>query len=428
MNLNKKILLWVLPFLLLSASCSKTNEEELVGDDLTTIRTEVPWFGEAYYFALYGRQVIVKIDEDLLAINQNINPKSDSLYNNISDLISNFKNNKFDQTIKMLIDQSDSMKLDDFGYRLLLKKFAKEIFQDQSKNFREVILWYGLRSKNLDATIYTNQKKIACFFQSNDTFIVQKSNSRFLEFYPFFKFKDLMYWNETRLDSGVYANINELGSEFFPEKTKNDLKFENYEQPLLGKRIQKKRRSFNVDGRDYEIVLAYNRNLVKYLNDIPMRFVGNHLVELKLSDEAQQRLNDKIPGWLEGKTYPEKVDFLLKLVDGVFTYERDPHEKFNFVEQSFYEDNEDCEDRGVLFCYLAKKFIGAEIILLYGAVNDTVAHVCGGIKIQEDYPLEKGMNIFRHNGHNYLLCDPGASPGETAFTQKNLRTTVGVLK
>ena len=61
------------------------------------------------------------------------------------------------------------------------------------------------------------------------------------------------------------------------------------------------------------------------------------------------------------------MDFLIKLMR---------EKKFNFVEQSISDDYTDCDDRGVLFCYLAKKFIGAKVLLIAGP-----NHVCGAVEI-----------------------------------------------
>jgi hypothetical protein len=131
-------------------------------------------------------------------------------------------------------------------------------------------------------------------------------------------------------------------------------------------------------------------------------------------------MNDSLVVWLKGKTYAEKLSFLLTLVQGAFPYKADrdyrSHEKRNCVEQTLADEFVDCEDKAALFCYLVNKYLYAETVLLY---CKKATHVCCAIELPEKSP----GYTFKYFGKPYLVCEPafaGLKPGETSLSKDEI--------
>ncbi len=394
MKIKNKILIWII-FIILS-SCSKFQKGGVDETGLDMVEVEVPYFGKLYTFDFYGREITIKINPSIVA---DLDLESNDTAQ-IRELVKNLKDKNFDKTVKMLIDQAKEMELDAFGYRLLLKKFVEEILEDKSKNFGEVIMWYGLRTNDLDAILSKKGKRIFCYSSGWGYYFVRDKTDETNRGMMSLNIENTGYWNDNK-------NINPenqdllLSFDLFPKSKHCDFIFSK-KLPKLGKKIFSKKRSFVYKGRVYQLKTSYNKYFVQYLNSLPMRGLGREYFKIEFSKETTQSF-DSIPMWINGKTNDEKFSFLLTLVDQAFPHSGgDKIEKWNYVEQTMKDDYVDCEDRAIMFCYLTERFTDSKAALV---LND--GHAWGAVLNQKSY--------------KYTMCDPGLKLGQMLEPNKKFR-------
>lgn len=398
MKLKNKILMGIIVFTIYS--CSKNPTTNIIEGENITVNVSIPyfWFSGVKtidYFSFYGREITTKVDNDIL----NDIDLEDNDTAQIRDLVENLKKNNFDKTVQMLIAQAKEMELDDFGYRLLLKEFVKEILPSKSKNFNQVIIWYGLRTNDLDAVLCTKDNKIFCYCDSErGVYFVRSGESICSHDYN----HDLMYtlniaetsyWNDDKNICPEGMSI--LDFDLFQDHKKNDFTFSN-KIPKLGKVIFSKKRSFTYKGQKYHLKTSYNKFYVRYLNDIPMKNLSNYVFTREFSQEVKESFKS-VPIWLANKTIDQQIDFLLTLVDESFPHSGgDKIEKYNYVEQSMKDSYVDCEDRAAMFCYLIKEFTRLKTSLV---VNHNHAWSV----------VSQSNNLTRDH---IIMCDPGLEIGK----------------
>lgn len=361
-------------------------------------------------FIFYGTKIDIEVPDNLKEI--------DLIYETpineeVDEILFELKKNGMSNIFKKLIDQSNKIGLDDFGYNLLVKKFANKFFEYNTSDLKQIVIWYGLREKELGTLLIYSENEILCLYQTNE--ILFNTNEITLNGLNYFSEKDF---------SRNCDIIQTPDKKLFPLNESRPLKF-NSITPQLDKRIAHRDRIFTFDDEEYTLKLSYNKNIANYFDAMPLRNIGRYLIEMNPSEEAKASFREQIPGWLKDKSYGNKIRFLLKLVENGFPYKADEREKFNFVEQSISDDYTDCDDRGVLFCYLAKEFIGAKVLLIAGP-----NHVCGAVEIDiknKELLNRHGLCVLDYNGVYYLVCDPSymnGQPGLTVFTQKQLADSI----
>jgi hypothetical protein len=102
---------------------------------------------------------------------------------------------------------------------------------------------------------------------------------------------------------------------------------------------------------------------------------------------------------IEGKKASEAINFVLHFVQNAFKYEQDNkqfgREKVMFAQETLFFDRSDCEDRAILFSYLAKELFDLSVIGV--KYKD---HMATGLYI----PLD-GDNVLA-GGRRYVIADP----------------------
>lgn len=179
------------------------------------------------------------------------------------------------------------------------------------------------------------------------------------------------------------------------------------------------------DGR---IHLAYtvNEGVMKMLRDYPMMDLRRYITSVVMP-QFQDSILEQMKPQLEDMTQCEAANALLHFVQYVFDYENDMvshgHEKAYFIEENFYYDKNDCEDRSILYAFLVRSLLGLDVqIVEYPGHECTAVHFTDCVTYGSGYYLD---------GDFYLICAPsfiGASIGRCMPKYRTLQPQVYAMK
>lgn len=152
-----------------------------------------------------------------------------------------------------------------------------------------------------------------------------------------------------------------------------------------------------------------NANMMGVLKDYPLMDMGCYAAS-EIDPKFRADLVNQVSAYLGSKGKKEAVSSLLHFIQKAFKYEVDEtyhgYEKPYFVEENFYYDKNDCEDRAVLFTYLLWNALGVECQLL-----QYPGHEAASITIDDEC---RGSN-YTYSGKKFYISDPtyvGANIGQ----------------
>ncbi len=172
------------------------------------------------------------------------------------------------------------------------------------------------------------------------------------------------------------------------------------------------------------LTLEVNKNIINYLNDIPVVNDLDMYAEYGLSDGLKAQLYPALRLLISGKDDRVATNMLLEFVQRSFKYKSD-NEQFGyerplFADESFFYPYNDCEDRSILFAVLVKDLLHHEVVLL-DYPNHVATAVC--LPVSE---TDSGDKIW-YSDKEYIICDPtyiGSVSGQCMPEYKNVSPTV----
>ena len=137
--------------------------------------------------------------------------------------------------------------------------------------------------------------------------------------------------------------------------------------------------------QDLKFTLKLNAHLLDYMSHYPQVDYRVYFESMP-EREVEQVIIDKFSPLLKGKSRSEALDILLHFVQKSFAYETDDeqfgHEKVMFAMETFFYPYSDCDDRAVLFAYLAERLLGVKVVGL--KLSDHMATAIHVRKIAKD--------------------------------------------
>lgn len=174
---------------------------------------------------------------------------------------------------------------------------------------------------------------------------------------------------------------------------------------------------FEFEGMLYEFHGKVNQSLVNYYRELPDVEFGQVYLNYQFSDIAKQGLIKDLKAATNGMFPSKKIDFLLQFAQNAFAYKADLEangsEKFAFPEEILANDFADCEDKSVLFAYLAKEVLELPSVALIYYLDH---HLNVGVAFNH-----KTAFNFVYNNQKYLVCEPsglGFKPGDNVYDVK----------
>jgi len=285
----------------------------------------------------------------------------------------------------------EQMKLNDWGYSLLLYKIGERIFQG-NRNQSHLFVWFMLSKSDYMAKVGYNQNQAYLLLPSENTLYGTSyftyGNDRNRYYVVSLDSKSKPEIGTVHTYDGTYPGADKL----------MDLTIDN--SPKISDTVSNKTLKFNYKGKDYVLSVKFDRNAVDFFEDYPHTNWEIYF-DAPLSPEASLSLLTELKPIIEGKSEVEAVNILLRFVQTAFAYKIDQEqfgrEKVFFPEESLFYKYSDCEDRSVLFAYLVRRLIGLEVIGL-----DFPGHISTAVKFNTDV----AGDYVTHQNQKYIICDP----------------------
>jgi hypothetical protein len=187
--------------------------------------------------------------------------------------------------------------------------------------------------------------------------------------------------------------------------------------PMFNAIAKQYRVHFEYEGMQYNFKGMLNQSLVSYYRELPAIEFGQVYLNYKFSDQAQNSLIMELKLATNNMFPAKQVDFLLQFAQAAFIYKSDYEslgmEKFAFPEEVLASQYSDCEDKSVLFAYLAKEVLDLPSVALIYYVDN---HLNVGVAFNH-----KSVYNFIYNNQKYLVCEPsglGFKPGDNVYDLK----------
>jgi hypothetical protein len=278
---------------------------------------------------------------------------------------------QFDTVFSSLSQKKQRLAFSDWAYWLLIKKYSES--QSQHNNHALALSWFLLNKTGY-------QTKIA---MSNGALVLLMATEQPLYSIAYYKINGERYYHvagevsETITSyQGVYENSNNA----------LDLAFD---KTLLTKPTIKYRQLTytNKDNTEFDIKLPYDYQRVRYFATYPQIDL-HYYFKAPLDKISEQGLKQALIPVLKGDKH-NKLNQLLSFMHKSFPYAVDEQqfgkENYLLIEETLHYQASDCEDRAILFAWLAKHILTERVVGL-------------------NYPGHVSVGIKRHD--NLLSADP----------------------
>ncbi len=292
--------------------------------------------------------------------------------------------------INQLIKYSNTMKLNDWAYYMLVDKFSKQIHPDDN-NSRELLTWFILVKSGYNAKIGYNAHDISLMLACKQQIFR----------YSYIRLNGLNYFLPKSLSSTLFTYDKDFGGS---DKLFN---LNLIESPNLGSETKTRNLSFNYQGKNHSLAFSFEPSLIDFYNAYPAVDFTTYF-NASVSELTQESIVSQLKPILDNKSELEQVEILLTFIQQAFPYQTDEEqfgrEKYFFVEDIFSYPYSDCEDRSVLFTCLVKSLVGLKTLGV-----KSPGHMFTAVELEDTHG-----DYVDYNGGKYTVCDPtymGASVG-----------------
>ncbi len=330
----------------------------------------------------------------------------------ISDYWSALSRSNYDDLLKQLANQKQSLHLNDWAYALLINKLAVKINTNR-QNESTLLSWFLLTKSGYQARVAYSKAII---------YLLLTSTHEMFEV-SYFTFDNKRYYavefDGIRHKPGrVYTYDGE-----YPDATRA---LDMQVTPVVASsgQVVSRHLPFTFEGNNYSVTVKYDRGRVAFFKtypqlDLPLYFSSG--VYKVTATPLQKQLAE----YMLGMSEQQAVNFLLRFVQTSLKYETDVRqfgkENYLFPEETLSYTYSDCEDRAVLFSWLVKSLLNLDVVGL-----SYPGHVAAAVRFKEDVA---GDSLF-HNGKRYVVTDPtyiNANAGMTMPDFKQYKPVVIVF-
>lgn len=162
--------------------------------------------------------------------------------------------------------------------------------------------------------------------------------------------------------------------------------------------------SFSHGDERFNLEYEYDTAVLDYLRAYP-NVELRVLFEAGASSAAESSLTDALQPHLRDRSPRDALNFLLSFVQFATKYERDREnfgeERFLFPEESLAARASDCEDRAVLFAYLARTLLDRDLVGL-----EWPSHVATAVRVGDGLEATAEDRTLTVDGETYVMADP----------------------
>lgn len=317
--------------------------------------------------------------------------------------------------ISNLFYYKKELNLNDWLFYLLVVQTSDVIFKSEPENYRTLFSWYIMQRCGYIVQLgYDENIRMALsVFTTDLIYEVPLSKTDF-------KIQEV-FNNDGKIEmkQGYFVDLTAIvkqtkargmSSRHTVTQKVSDLRgrafsFSLTELPIFSKvEHEDKKISFLHDNKLYKVDATIDKNAIYAMYRYPQMVVENYL-KAPPSSVCRESLEKSLKPLFVNQTPYEAVRMLLSFTRQVAEYGEDYvlYKRPNitlFPEETLFYPKSDCEDRAVLFCYLAKELLGIDAILI-----DYPEHAASAVLLDKPY----GTTI-EHKGKIYSVCDP-TGPG-----------------
>ena len=323
-----------------------------------------------------------------------------------------YQKNGADAVVTSLRSTADELGLNDWFMFELVRKYVDELLATSSPMDRVLLEHFLLVSMGYDVRLARTEQQLLLLVPFEQEvyercFIKIKGK----DYYLFFDNLDanqsersVIYPCDPIKDDGTRQAFNLL----FEGKTLN---VQSDEEKMC-----------DLDDGQIHLACAINPNVIKMLSDYPLMDVQCYATSVVLP-QFHQTISEQLEPQLEDMSQCEAANALLHFVQHVFGYnqDRDLHGRYkvNFVEENFYYDENDCEDRSILYAVLVHSLLGLDVHFV-----EYPDHECTAVHFTDCFTRGYG---YDYNGDFYLICDPtyiGADIGRCMPKYRAMRPAI----
>ena len=367
---------------------------------------ERPVQGDALPFSFYGKTLTA-------ASLKTVEVKSVSEFD-VSKAWHEYKKRDVAPVLTSLRSLSDELGLNDWFVFELVRSYADELLGKASPMDRVVLEHYLLVGMGYDVRLARTKRQLLLLVPFE-----QEVYERYfikIDGQDYYLFFDDLEFNPNE-KSVVYPcdpirNSQKKGQTFdllFREKVLNVSPDED--------------RMCDFDDGQIHITCKVNPLVMKMLRDYPLMDLQCYASSVVLP-QFHVAIQEQLMPQLEGMSQCDAADALLHFVQYVFGYEDDVEqygqEKVNFVEENFFYDNNDCEDRSILYAFLVNSLLGLDVQFIHYP-----GHECTGVRFTDC--LTRG-NGYYYGEDYYLICDPSYIGGTIGRCMPEYRAIQPVVK
>lgn len=352
-------------------------------DSMESLLAKFAGEGESLSFSFFDASFIVNYDKALkdVSIAETINESA------ISTFWAEMSRAKYEDLLQQAQVLREQMKLNDWGYCLILDKIGTELYPSKTNKAR-LFIWYMLAKSGYDVKVG---------FCDNSVYLLLPSKN-IIYGSPYFIMDGKKYYVVTFGNISVNAKSISTYSGNYPD-AQHLIAMALMTLPMIRQSSEEKLLKFTYDNKEYKINLKLKKDAIDFCDKYPQTDLDVYF-NAPLSADAQSSMLRDLKTIIEGKTEAEAVNILLRFVQTAFEYKSDKsqfgREKPFFAEETLFYPFSDCEDRSVLFAYLVQKLIGLHVVGL-----DYPGHIATAVNFSTDI---EGDSII-YNGKKYLICD-----------------------
>lgn len=340
--------------------------------------------GETFEFSFYG--------ETLNAASlKTVQVKSVHDYD-VIEAWHKYKKNDIAPVLSSLRGLSEELGLNDWFVFELVRSYADELLGHSSPMDRVLLEHYLLTNLGYDVRLARTERQLVLLLpieqEVYERCYVKIGNKDYYLFYD-------------DLDS----NEDEVSVLYPCDPSKNDIgKGQSISLLFEGSPLKirsGKEKACELDDGRIRVACSVDEGVMKMLQNYPLMDLECYVTSVVLPQFQDSLLRQMRPQ-IEGLTQYEAANALLHFVQHVFAYENDleyhGREKFYFIEENFYYDFNDCEDRSILYAFLVRSLLGLDVQLVVYP-----NHECTAVHFTDCLAYGNG---YYYGGEFYVICDP----------------------
>lgn len=276
------------------------------------------------------------------------------------------------------------LNLNDWAMYLLVNKLSEKIYTNEDN--ASLFTWFVFNKLGYAVKVGLANKHIVLMYYSKKTIYAT----------PNYDFDKKKYYVLANYSKGRTGRLYSYPQNYPDANAPIDLSLKSL--PNFKDDIKYKDLSFVEDSKIYKLGFNYNKNIIDFMATYPQADYETYF-NAPLDEASFHQVATKLKEFIDGKKMSEAINFVLHFVQKSFKYQRDNEqfgrEKVMFAQETLYYDKSDCEDRAVLFSYLANALFDINVIgVKYKDHMSTALYI----------PME-GDSVKR-SSRRYVIADP----------------------